>query len=81
MFILFLVQFRLWEIAAHSIDNGSVRGSPNGTIGNFTIGSQWSYWLTNGTIGITIGTNGITNGTIGITLNDIGIPLVPLVEP
>ena len=73
---------------------GSVRGSPNGTIGNFTngtIGSQCYHWLTNGTngtigrinstIGITIGTNGITNGTIGRTLNDIGIPLVPLVEP
>ena len=66
--------------------NGSVRGSPNGTIGNFTngtIGSQRYHWLTNGTngrangtIGITIGTNGITNGTIGRTLNDIGIPLV-----
>ena len=73
---------------------GSVRGSPNGTIGDFTngsIGSQWYHWLTNGTngtigrangtIGIIIGTNGITNGTIGRTLNDIGIPLVPLVEP
>ena len=73
---------------------GSVRGSPNVTIGNSTngtIGSQWHHWLTNGTnsttgrangtIGITIGTNGITNVTIVITLNDIGIPLVPLVEP
>ena len=32
---------------------GSVRGSPNGTIGNFTngtIGSQWNHWLTNGTV-------------------------------
>ena len=62
-------------------DKGSVRSSPNGTIGNFTngtIGSQWYHWLTNvtngtdctigranDTIGITIGTNGITNGTIG----------------
>ena len=72
-------------------DTGSVRGSPNGTIGNFTngtIGSQWYHWLingtigsANGTIGITIGTNGKTNGTIGRTLNEIGIPLVPLVEP
>ena len=70
---------------------GSVRGSPIGTIGNFTngtFGSQWYHWLTNGTIGrangticITIGTNGITNGTIGSTLNDIGKPLVPLIEP
>ena len=52
---------------------GSVRGSPNGTIG-----SQWYHCLTNGTnctigrangtIGIAIGTNDITNGTIGITL-------------
>ena len=72
-------------------DIGSVRVSPNRTIGNFingTIGSQWYHWLTNGTvgrangtIGITIGTNGITNGTTGRTLNDIGIQLVPLVEP
>ena len=74
--------------------SGSVRGSPNGTNGNFTngtIGSQWYHWLTNGTnctigrangtIGITIGTNGITNGTIGKTLNDIGIPLIPLGNP
>ena len=76
------------------LDIGSVLGSPNGTIGNFTngiIGSQWYHWLTNGTngtigrangtIGLTIVTNGITNGTIGKTLNDICIPLVPLVEP
>ena len=74
--------------------NGSVRGSPSGTIGNFTngpIGSQWYQWHTNGTnciigrangtTGITIGTNGTTNGTIGKTLNDIGIPLVPLGNP
>ena len=78
-------------------DLGSVRGSPNGTIENFTNGTigsqwyQWYHWLTNGTdstigiangtIGITIGINGIPNGTIGRILNDIGIPLVPLVEP
>ena len=62
-----------------------VRGSPNGTIGNFTngaIGSQWYHWLTigangtirraNGTVGITIGIIGITNGTIGITNGTIG---------
>ena len=69
---------------------GSVRGSANGTIGNFTNGIiGCHHWLSNGTnctigranctTGITIGTNGITNGTIGKTLNDIGIPLVPLV--
>ena len=50
-------------------------GCPNGTIGNFTNGSQWYHWLTNGTngtigrasgtIGITIGTNSFTNCTIG----------------
>ena len=58
------------------IDSGSVRGSPNGTIGNFTngtIGSQWHHWLTNGT-NSTIGT---ANGTIGI----IALPLVPTVLP
>ena len=56
----------------HMAMTGSVRGSPNGSIGNFTngtIGSHWLYWFT-------IGTNGITNGTIGRTLNDIGKPLV-----
>ena len=56
---------------------GSVRGSPSGTIGNFTngtIGSQWYHWLTNGTNG----TIWRANGTIGRTMNDIGIPLVPL---
>ena len=78
----------------HTIFPGSVRASPNGTIGNFTngtIGSQWYHWLTNGTnctigrangtICITIGTNGLTNGTIGKTMNDIAIPLVPLGNP
>ena len=55
-------------------DIGSVRGSPNGTIGNLTNGII-------GTISITIGTNGITNGTISKILNDIGIPLVPLGKP
>ena len=57
---------------------GSIRGSPNGTIGNFTndtICNQWYHWLTigtncttgraNGTIGITIGTNGPCSGLIG----------------
>ena len=81
-------------ITEQKVNNGTVWGSPNGTIGNFTsgtIGRQWYHWLTNGTNGtigradgticITIGTNGNTNGTIGRTLNDIGIPLVPLVEP
>ena len=57
---------------------GSFRGSPNGTIGNFT---NRTIGRANGTISITIGTNGITNGTIGKTLNDIGIPLVPLGNP
>ena len=68
----------------------SIRGSPNGTIGNSTNGSiglpmvpltyQWYHWLTIGT-NCTIGTNGITIGTIGKTLNNIGIPLVPLGNP
>ena len=51
---------------------GSVRGSPNSTIGNFTngtIGSQWYHWLTNGTTGAT----GRANGTIGITIGINGI--------
>ena len=55
-------------------DVGSVRGSPNVTIGNFTngtIGSQWYHWHTNGsnsTIGRTNSTIGRANGTIGITI-------------
>ena len=52
---------------------GSVRGSPNGTIGNFTngtIGSQWYHWLTNG-----------TNGTIGKPMVPLTLPLVPMVKP
>ena len=65
---------------------GSVRGSHNGTIDNFTnvtIGTQRHHWLTNGsnstigrandTIVITIGT--ITNGTNGITNGTIGLIL------
>ena len=66
---------------------GSVRGPPNGAIGNFTNGTIGLPMVplgdgrANGTIEITIGTNAITNGTIGRTLNDIGIPLVPMVEP
>ena len=65
----------------------SVRGSPKGTIGNFTNGFIGSQWLTNGTIGLTLApivplgesvvplALPITIGTIGKTLNDIGIPL------
>ena len=71
----------------------SVRGSPNGTIGNFTNGTIGSQWLTNGTIGLPLApivplgesmvplTLPITFGTIGKTLNDIGITLVPLGNP
>ena len=56
-----------------------VRGSPNGTTGNFTngtIGSQWYHWLTigtNGIIGRANGTIGRANGTIGITIGTSGI--------
>ena len=68
----------------------SVRGSPNGTIGNFTNGTIGSQWLTNGLPLTPIEPLGesmvplalpITIGTIGKTLNDIGIPLVPLGNP
>ena len=54
------------------------RGSPNGTIGNFTndiIGSRWYPWHYHWYEWF------YTNGTIGRNLNDIGIPLVPSVEP
>ena len=78
-----------WAELVKSEVIGSVRGSFNGTIGNFTNGTinspryHWlinGTWRANGTICITIVTNGI-NGTIGRTLSEIGIPLVPLVEP
>ena len=68
----------------------SVRGSPNGTIGNFTNGTIGSQWLTNGTIGlplapiVPLGESMVPLAlpiTIGKTLNDIGIPLVPLGNP
>ena len=71
----------------------SVRGSPNGTIGNFTNGTIGSQWFTNGTIGLPLApivplgesvvplALPITIGTIGKTLNNIGIPLVPLGNP
>ena len=76
---------------------GSVRGSPNGSIGSCTNGTiglpmeplaYQGYHLAKGTMrranctfAITIGTNGITDGNIGRTLNDVGIPLVQFVEP
>ena len=68
----------------------SVRGSPNGTIGNFTNGTIGSQWLTNGTIGlplapiVPLGESIVPLAlpiTIGKTLNDIGITLVPLGNP
>ena len=71
----------------------SFRGSPNGTIGNFTNGTIGSQWLTYGTIGLPLApivplgesmvplALPITIGTIGKTLNDIGITLVPLGNP
>ena len=53
-------------------DYGSVRGSPNGSIGNFTNGAicsqlahQWYHWLTNRTMNDI----GIPFGTIGRTMN------------
>ena len=53
--------------------SGSVRGSPNGTIGNFTngiIGSQWYHWLTNGTIGLPLA-----------PFVPLGEPMVSLLKP
>ena len=51
----------------------SVRGSPNGTIGNFTngtIGSQRYHWLTNGTVGLPM-----------VPIVPLGEPMVPLALP
>ena len=64
-------------VPCKTLNDGSVRGSPNGTIGNFTNGTNCTIGRANGAIG----TNGITIGTIGKTLIDNGIPLVPLGNP
>ena len=58
----------------------SVRGSTNGTIGNFTngtIGSQWYHWLTN----VTNGTIWRANGTLAFPFVPMVLPMVPLEEP
>ena len=68
-------------------NNGFVRGSPNGTIGNFTngsIGSQWYNWLTNGTIGlpmVPIVLMGEPMVPLALQLVQMIIPIVPLVKP
>ena len=52
-FFLMNVFFTLKGSKLFIIIYGPVRGSPNGTIGNFTngsIGSQWYHWLTDGAI-------------------------------
>ena len=57
------------------VNIGSVRGSPNGTIGNFTngtIGSQWYHWLTNGTIGLPM---------VHVSIVPLAEPMVPLALP
>ena len=54
----------------------SVRGSPNGTIGNFTNGTIGSQWLTNGAC-----VHGSTNGTNGRPIPFKVLPMVPLVIP
>ena len=54
----------------------SVRGSPNGTIGNFTNGTIGSQWLTNGTIGLPLAPI--------VPLGESMVPLayqLPLVKP
>ena len=63
-------------------DQGSVRDSPHGNIGNFTnstIGSQWYHWHTNGTNGTIGRANGTrANGTISITIGTNGITNVTI---
>ena len=57
--------------------NGSVRGSPNGTIGNFTngtIGSQRYHWLTKVPLGEPM-------VPLALQLVPMVLPMVPLVEP
>ena len=66
---------------------GSVRGSPNSTIGNFTdgtIGSQWYHWLTNGTIGlpmVPIVPLALPMVPLPLPLVQMVLPMVPLVKP
>ena len=68
-------------------DIGSIRGSPNGTIGNFTngiIGSQLYHWLTNGTIGLILAPIvplGEPIVLLALQLVQMVLPLVPLVKP
>ena len=67
--------------------HGSVWGSPNGTIGNFTngtIGSQWYHCLTNGTIGlpmVPIVPLGEPMVPLALPLVQMILPMVPLVKP
>ena len=67
---------------------GSVRGSPNGTIGNFTNGtigsSQWCHWLTNGTVGlpmVPIVPLGESMVPLALPLVQMVLTMVPLVKP
>ena len=65
---------------AKSANYGSVRGSRNGPIGNFTngtIGSQWHHWLTNGTIGLPM----VPTVPLGEQMVPLALPLVPMVFP
>ena len=61
-------------------DNGSVRGSSNGTIGNFTkgtIGSQWYHWLASGTIGFPM----VPIVPLALPLVKMVLPMIPFVKP
>ena len=49
-------------------------GFPNGTIGNFTNGSQWYHWLNNGTIGLPM----VPMVPLGEPMVPLGLPLVPI---
>ena len=70
-------------ILVYNFYYGSVRCSPNGTIGNFTngaIGSQWYHWLTNGTIGLPmLPVVPLGEPMVSLTL-PLVLPMVPLVE-
>ena len=61
-------------------NTGSVRVSPNGTIGNFTngtIGSQWYHLLTMGPI-VPLGEPMVP---VALPLVQMVLPMVPLVKP
>ena len=78
--------YKKWtEVTSDSnVTIGSVRGSPNGTIGNFTngaVGSQWYHWCTIGLPMVPIVPLGEPMVPLALPLVQMVLPMVPLVKP